>query len=228
MPTEALRLLVTSLTEAVCAGLVYACRNLQAEVASDLRTKLGALNVAVNLIEDSALADAWRHALDQVARDQWAHPLLKGQATRTLYDHGTLAPAAAALHLSRALSQSVSPAEAGDWLDGFIGESGQVLLHDDVLLRIIDHWLVGIGEQEFNDLLPVLRRAFSSFDRSERRRLLDQLGKAPRAPMPNISELTPADGAMPLQDAGPPGFAAALPLLLTILGALPAVQETGS
>ncbi|MBO0752125.1 MAG: hypothetical protein J2P53_08440, partial [Bradyrhizobiaceae bacterium] len=44
MPLEALRLLVTSLTEAVCAGLVYACRGLQPEPARELRTGLGRLN----------------------------------------------------------------------------------------------------------------------------------------------------------------------------------------
>jgi hypothetical protein len=159
--TQALRLLVTSLTEAVCAGLVYACRNLQAEVAGDLRAKLGRLDVAMNLIEDAELSDAWRRALGLVADDASAHPLLSGQATRALYDHGALAPEPAALHLSRALSHSVPTQTAGDWLDGFLGQSGQILLHDRTLRQIIDTWLISIRAQEFTNLLPVLRRALA-------------------------------------------------------------------
>jgi len=225
MPTQALRLLVTSLTEAVCAGLVYACRNLQAEVAGELRAKLGRLDVAMNLIEDAALSNAWRRALGLVADDASAHPLLKGQATRALYDHGVLAPEPAALYLSRALSHSVPTPTAGDWLDGFLGQSGQILLHDQTLRRIIDGWLVSIGGEEFNTLLPVLRRAFSSFDRSERRRLLDELAKMP--PLAALAAMEPharpSSGLSPAAEA--PGFAAALPLLLTILGAETVARE---
>ena len=218
MPTRALRLLVTSLTEAICAGLVYACRNLQAEVASDLRGKLGRLDVAMNLIEDQALSEAWRRALDLVADDASAHPLLRGQATRALYDHGILPPEPAALHLSRALSHSVPTSAAGDWLDGFLGQSGQILLHDPALRRIIDSWLTSIGGQEFTNLLPVLRRAFSTFDRNERRRLLDELAKTPPMAAPPAVEQRASRSSEPLAEEAP-GFAAALPLLLTILGA---------
>jgi hypothetical protein len=71
-----------------------------------------------------------------------------------------------------------------------------------------------VDEEEFTNLLPVLRRAFSSFDRSERRRLLDELGKTPAAA---IEVPAPASAAPQGTDA--PGFAAALPLLMTILGA---------
>jgi hypothetical protein len=214
MPTQALRLLVISLTEAVCASLVYACRNLQAEVARELRIKVSKLDVAMNLIEDAALGGAWHRALDAVAEDASAHPLLKGHATRALYDHGILAPHSAALHLSRALSQSVPAPAAGDWLDGFLGQSGQILLHDGTLRQIIDGWLVAIGADDFNNLLPVLRRSFSSFDRNERRRLLDELAKMSRTALAE-----PAQGSVTSPEEEAPGFAAALPLLLTILGA---------
>jgi hypothetical protein len=228
IPTQALRLLVTSLTEAVCAGLVYACRNLQAEVAGDLRAKLGRLDVAMNLIEDAELSAAWRRALGLVADDASAHPLLKGQATRALYDHGIVEPESAALYLSRALSQSVPAPTAGDWLDGFLGQSGQILLHDQTLRRIIDGWLVSIGAEEFNNLLPVLRRAFASFDRSERRRLLDELAKAPPMAMASVMEQHAPHSSAPPPAAEAPGFAEALPLLLTILGAEAAAPKETS
>ena len=55
MPTLALRLLVTSLTQAVCAGLVYASRSLQAEAAQDMRDRLAALDGAMGLVEDDGL-----------------------------------------------------------------------------------------------------------------------------------------------------------------------------
>ena len=63
-------------------------------------------------------------------------------------------------------------------------------------------------EQDFIELLPMLRRAFASFGASERKRLLAEVGK------PRAAAAQPAEAG----DSDAPGFAAALPLLLTILG----------
>ncbi|MGJ5175660.1 DUF5682 family protein [Bradyrhizobium oligotrophicum] len=224
LPTEALRLLVISLIEAICAGLVYACRNLQADVASDLRGRLARLDVAIGLIEDAGLREGWSRALASVATDASAHPLLKGQASRALYDQGIVSPEQTALSLSRALSHSVPTLEAGDWLDGFLGQSGQVLLHDQALRRIIDGWLAAIDGEAFNNLLPVMRRAFASFDRSERRRLLDELAKQRPLAVSAPSDTMPLQPLAPLP-AGAAGFDAALPLLLTILGTDRPIKE---
>jgi hypothetical protein len=223
MPTEALRRLVSTLAEVVCAGLVYACRSLEAEPAREMRERVAALDTAIALIDDAGLTEGWRRALGQVAVDSNAHPLLVGLAVRARYDQNVIDAGATARHLSLALSPSTPPLDAGDWLDGFIGSSGQILLYDNALRTIVDGWLVALGEEEFTNLLPMLRRAFSSLDRSERRRLLDEIGKL-RAVAPVVSGTAESAGVMPASLDGQgaaPGFAAALPLLLTILGASP-------
>ncbi|MEA2947177.1 MAG: hypothetical protein QOI40_2507, partial [Alphaproteobacteria bacterium] len=70
----------------------------------------------------------------------------------------------------------------------------------------------GLGEDEFTAILPMLRRAFSSIDRAERRRLLDKV-RRPTTTAPAGALGPPA--STPERSAG---FEAALPLLLTILG----------
>lgn len=217
MPEAELRLLVTSLAEAVCSGLVYACRNLQTEEAASLRTRLAELDRALLLIDSEPITADWRRALIRLADDGDTHAMLRGFAVRRLYDKGVLAGEDAGRHLSRALSRAVPPIEAGHWLDGFLGEASQVLLYDEVLVALIDAWICGLGEEDFVALLPMLRRAFSGFDRSERRRLLDSLRQPVRTATPggNGEPLLPAQ---PQAVADAPGFAAALPLLLTILG----------
>jgi hypothetical protein len=214
MPVDELRLLVTSLTEAVCSGLVYACRSLQIEEAAALRGKLAALDRAVLIIESEPITAAWRRALKRLANDNDARAILRGFAVRALYDQGELAAAEAGGHLSRALSRAVPPSEAAHWLDGFLGEAGQILLYDTVLVGLIDAWIGGLSEDDFVALLPMLRRAFASFDRSERRRLLDSL----RQPVPASAGANGQFAVAPSAALDAPGFEAALPLLLTILG----------
>ena len=64
MPADALRLLVTSLAEAVCSGLVYACRSLQVEEAAALRSKLTELDRAILLIESEPITDGLAQSPD--------------------------------------------------------------------------------------------------------------------------------------------------------------------
>jgi hypothetical protein len=212
MPAEELRLLVTSLAEAVCSGLVYACRNLQADEAEVLRVTLVELDQSFVLLDSEHLTTDWRRALARLADDAAAQATLRGFSVRALYDQGKIADAATSHYLSRALSRAVPPVEAGQWLDGFLGKTGQILLHDAVLAAIIDGWISELGEEEFIVILPMLRRAFSSIDRAERRRLLDTL-RRPMTTAKADSVATPAPG--PERCAG---FEAALPLLLNILG----------
>ena len=53
--------------------------------------------------------------------------------------------------------------------------SGLLLLHDPLLLRVIDEWLQDVGEDTFQSVLPLLRRSFSQFEEAERRMLGEKL-----------------------------------------------------
>jgi hypothetical protein len=66
-----------------------------------------------------------------------------------------------------------------------------LLLHDDALWRLIDDWLVTLREETFVVLLPLLRRAFSTFSAPERR----QLGDRARPAGGTARRLTPAGDA---------------------------------
>jgi hypothetical protein len=127
---------------------------------------------------------------------------------RRLYDGQKYDVAMAAVRLARALSPGEPAQKAGQWLEGFLSGAAQVLLHDAKLFGMIDLWLGGIAESDFIELLPVMRRAVSSFDSMERRRLLEQV-KRDRGSKPSIVLDDPRATA---------AFEKALPLLKLILG----------
>jgi hypothetical protein len=104
------------------------------------------------------------------------------------------------------------PLLAGGFLESFLSGGAEIILQDRPLLHLVDAWLCELGEQEFTDALPLLRRSFASFDGHARKRLLDEIGKGMR-------EMA-GPGTME-HDTESPAFGQALPLLLRILGMEP-------
>ena len=152
-------------------GLPGACTALDDEAAQILREAIAATHQAVRLLADEALRDDWLQALTRVAELPNAHGLLGGLAARLLFDEQIASADATALHMSQALSPGNEPALAAAWLDGFLNQSGLVLLHDDQLWTLVDGWLTALSEDRFQQILPLLRRAFAGFNAPERRQL---------------------------------------------------------
>jgi hypothetical protein len=70
-----------------------------------------------------------------------------------------------------ALSSGNPAAYSAAWLEGFLKGSGSILLYDHVLWNILYQWTDQLPEDSFNELLPILRRTFSVYEPSERRRI---------------------------------------------------------
>ncbi|MGA2044326.1 MAG: DUF5682 family protein [Roseiarcus sp.] len=215
LPEAALRELVRALAGEIAAGARLGAHGLDDAAAARMARALAGHDEAVGLFEDAAVLEAWTAALRALAADSAAAPLARGLALRRLYDRGALGAETLAVAFARALSSGEAPAVSGRWLEGFLGADAEVLLHDEVLQRLVDGWITGLGESQFVESLPLLRRAFAHFGAPQRQRLLERVlagaGVAARRSAPATEDQAP-------------GFAAALPLLLTMLG-LPDAPE---
>ena len=212
LPETALRWLLESLSVEICAGLHYYCRQLDDAQATQISGSIGRFDRSVRLMDNAPLVEQWQKALGAITEDVDASRLVAGQAQRILYDQGVIDPEQTTNALSRALSPSAPIADAGAWLEGFLGQTGEVLLHDSGLLQCVDRWISEQSDEGFVDILPMLRRAFSVFDKMLRRRLLE----AVRLPHTSVSAARPADTKV-----ADTAFARAEPLLKTILGLSP-------
>jgi len=207
MPVEALSALARALAVEVNAGIALACRNLDDAAAEATRRAMTGFDATMTLLDDAHLSAEWNARLALLIDDPAVVPLIAGLALRLLYDRGTLSQEAVATAFARALSPTVPPKAVGQWLEGFLGSSAEVILQDHTLRDLVDAWLSEPKEEDFVELLPMLRRAFSSFGMMERRRLLAEVGKGAAA--------TPVASAVGVVS---PDFEKALPLLLQILG----------
>ncbi len=206
IPEAALGALARTLAIEVITGAAVASRNLDAEAAERMRAALAAFDSALGLLGDEDLTASWVRALGGLVGDAAAASRIAGLAARRLYERSAATPEATATALTRALSPTNPPKDAGDFLDGFIGDSAEVILHDATLFGIVDDWMTSPAEADFLEVLPMLRRTFSGFGAVERRRLLDQVGRGSGYLQTRVSSVD--------EDA----FARSLPLLKLILG----------
>lgn len=167
--TKALAHVADGLLVRICAGLSAAVTGLDTDAATDLRGLLDAAHTAIHTRDDDWATGEWLAALRRVADRDDVHGALVGRAVRLLADAGRIDDAEAARRLSAALSVGATAAAKAAWIDGFLGGRGLLLVHDRELLRLIDDWLRGLGDDTFVETLPLLRRTFGAFESGERR-----------------------------------------------------------
>ena len=88
-----------------------------------------------------------------------------------LFDGGDLGVDEVQQRLSLALSGGHAPGEQAAWAEGVLSGSSLLLLHSPALLKVFDTWVMGLPDESFTDVLPVVRRAFGGWERPERRAL---------------------------------------------------------
>ena len=125
----------------VAIGLPGAGVGADEETGRQLAEAVDGVNSALALLQDADLTRAWREALQRVAAGERLPGTLAGRATRLLHDAGELDPAAP---MSRALSPGEDPERGASWIEGFIGTSGLVLVHDPELLAVLDGWVARV------------------------------------------------------------------------------------
>ena len=145
--------------------------DLSAQTLCRLIRSAGAALAALN---DADASRYWHDYIHAQTTSQHIHPLLAGNAWRDHYDRQQTDAETVATELHRQLSRGGNYADAAQWLEGFLYQSGTVLLVHDSLWHIINDWLRDLPEERFTELLPLLRRTFTAFEAGERRQLGDK------------------------------------------------------
>ncbi len=195
---------VDGLVTRICIGLPTTCASLDDDAAAEMFQRLVTMQGALNTLHDDDHLAAWQETLGVLADQGGLHGLLAGRVTRMLLDAGIFQADEAARRLQLALSNAQStPMAAAFWIDGFLQGSGMLLVHDDVLWRIIDEWILRLDEARFVAALPLLRRTFATFSKAERRRLGENLRRQKKEMVQQAeSEFDPEMGALALPLAG--------------------------
>jgi hypothetical protein len=201
-----LRDLVGGLVERVAIGLPLACAHLDEDAAEAMFKRLQPAQAALQTLEVESWLSSWRSALLTLANQAGVHGLVAGRACWILLDGGQFDAEEASRRLGLALSRAAQATQAAAWVEGFLRDNGELLVHTPELFQVLDGWVCQLSEERFIEILPLLRRTFARFPLGVKRNLGRSLQVAPR---PSTQAGTQLDEQR---------VALVLPLLRQILG----------
>jgi hypothetical protein len=168
--TSMVQQVVDELVVRICLGLPAACSSLQDEAAAAMFEDLNNVQNAIAMLQNEAQAQDWAHSLALLADQENGHGLVRGRASRLLFEQDDSDPQTA-LRMSQALSPGTPSPQAAAWVQGFLHGGGQALIHHPQLWQVIDTWVLSLSAESFASTLPLLRRTFSTFPGPERRQI---------------------------------------------------------
>ncbi len=166
----------------ICAGLPSAVGALDDDAAAEMRKRIDEVHASLGLLDDELSTERWLATLTRLGSRTDVHGLVAGRIVRLLLGSGRLTGAVAAEHLDRALSVGPSPTTKAAWVEGFLHGGGLLLVHDRVLLGLVDDWVGSLADQDFLDVVPLLRRTFGEFSAPERRAIGEAVRRTGPAP----------------------------------------------
>ena len=166
---------VDGLVARICIGLASAAASLDDEAATAFSRQIDGVHGAIALLDDAEDRVAWREALQRLIDHDGLHGLVAGRATRLLLDEGVIDSGDATRRMRLVLSPGAEPAVGAGWVEGFLRDSGTILLHDQDLFDTIDRWVTDMPQEAFDNVLPLLRRTIATFSVPERRSIGERI-----------------------------------------------------
>jgi hypothetical protein len=206
------RKILDGLISRICVGLPAACSSIDEAASEEIFDLLLKVHSAISLMQDRSHELDWQDALQKLSNGTNMSPLIAGRACRLLFDKKVFDSQEAARRFGLALSTAGDPSLAAAWADGFLSGSGIVLIHDNELFNVIDRWVQTLNEETFTQIVPLLRRTFSTYSAPERR----QIGERVARSNPGGSSISSSTSGEFDLDAG--RAALVLPIVAQILG----------
>jgi hypothetical protein len=162
---------IDGLFERILIGLPGACSSLDDDASQLMVGSIDNVHASVMLLNNQEQREEWQRTLRMLAEREALHGFVRGRCCRLLLEQNVLDDDTFERLTRLALSLATPADQAAAWIEGVLGGSGLLMLHQDNLWKTLDRWLSDLSLDTFEALLPVLRRAFAKFQPPERRKM---------------------------------------------------------
>ena len=157
----------------ILISLPSACVGLDEKATKDMFDRMQSMNKALQNLNEANYLEAWNKVLYQIAEEERVNGIIAGGCSRLLFDKSVISEDIAAGHMSYFLSMGNTALSAAQWVEGFLFGSGLLLIINPKMWNILDSWVNQLEMEQFQDVLPLLRRTFSEFTVPERQKMME-------------------------------------------------------
>ena len=168
---DTVNLILRTVFYRITAGLPPGSTGIDEELAAALTEKIKDVHQSILLLDDEALKIEWIETITKIVASPQAAPMIQGYCCKILYDLKILDNDETGNEFSKALSINNSPDFSANWIEGFLKDAATVLILDDNIWNIVNNWLFNLDEIIFLQVVPLLRRTFSTYSNVEKRKL---------------------------------------------------------
>ena len=164
--------LIEQLLVRITVALPAACVNLDDTFAKEASEQIRQFHDAIHVMQEAEYESLWYDTLTKIESIAKVHPRVEGYAIRLLLDKQVVDPEWVEKRMQFTFSKGNTPLQAAMWLEGFLEGSGLILIYHQSLWQLLHSWLGHLEESTFLEVVPMLRRAFSTFTPPERQKIL--------------------------------------------------------
>lgn len=176
--TTPLKSLLFSVVPRILIGLPQYCFHIKTDRAKITLDKVTKLKMVTHLLDSEELNDSFTHALLKIESSNSVHPLLKGYSTKLLLNRKVFKVASLPIKLSKIFKSSTPPLDKAHWLEGFLVGGMLTILFNPLTLKTLINFVGQVDDEEFMEILPVLRRSFESESQNNKNRFLKAITSA--------------------------------------------------
>jgi len=206
-----LNTIVQQLLIKVFVGLPNGCYGLDEDNSNIMFSLISELNHSIKIYNENDTTDNWNHCLTKIPEHGGIHPIIEGCVSRLLLDAGIFSEEKSYQLVSRALSTANDPQKVAAWVEGFLRGKASILIYDDRIWNLLYTWVESLNDTAFQELLPMMRRAFSKFEYGERRNIGQKAKQG-------LSDTTIADILRESEDIDTERASRVIPVLKELMG----------
>ena len=169
--------LIDGLLSKIFISVEVACQGIDDDLANEIFQLITSLNDRIPLLEKDELTNSWINCLSEMREDEQVSSLIRGAVYRIMLDNKNLSQDEVQKGFSKALSIGANPKNSAYWIEGFLRGSAMILILDNTIWNILYVWMQDLPVDNFDDLLPILRRTFSQYAPNERKQLGEKAKK---------------------------------------------------
>lgn len=155
----------------IMIGLPNACIGINEEQAQDIFEKIQRFNHSIFVLKDPDFIQDWYQVMIRIAEHPGSQTMINAQVHRILFERKIYNDEKISERMHYHLSRGASTMEQAMWIEGFLFGSAMILIHHFPFWKIVDDWLDAVPEDQFKEMVPVLRRTFAEFSPAEKRKL---------------------------------------------------------